>query len=1426
MAPSDPHAPDNVEPTLQSDCLIVASLVGSFNRSALSDAMKEMNVRVAPPPGADISAGGRKKGKQYASPNGRAVTTEDLRDILQQWEDQELLLGPKGSHHPQWIHPDVAHTTLMNAAQSGRLQAMANALGTNLDEPEPVLAWSRQNERSVRRLCRYRIATYLDQGALATILADKLRTTGGWLGGDVEANLFHRILHPQSPRAAVMRLPSTIRGPWIAWAVSNCVTHMALPHRELTDMVLDGGGDDEPFTSGLRGPVAVLAAIRGLNIELDGRRQGSADPGVLQARAVLALRRGQWDAARALIAEALDRSRGPSGKRKPCIEGLAMPLLTVVLATGDSTQRILADTNVSSQKSTRMRLILRSALGRPGARLDEVDQQYQLGELLGDPVIRLAGMLGKVFWPPQENLESPLDTETMCREAATLKADCQDRGLTWLAIQADHLARHFLAQPPAADTGPTSPRLLDLYHARPPWESALELLEGLAELPSSGVPVESDAANQMSFLVSLQATSVFMGFGGGEHKSVEVPDIAQDNRLFVVPRLHKRGRTGWTVGRNVALKTLFDNKVTGLPEEDRGVAATIKPQRQWNGIDYLFSPAIALALVGHPRVFWSDRESGAPVQVVLGAPRIAVKEADGGFTVQVDRIPSPTSKIALDRDNQDRLVVSRFTDAQFKAYEAIAAMPRIPGKGRPQLERALSALARLFTVQSDVDLDVSDAIEERAADACPGILLVRASPGLTVRFSVAPLGPDGPRVAPGSGAVQLVAQIDGQRVQCARNLDDESRRAGEVVDACPTLADAVDGRSVHLSDLTECLETLRMLKSLQDEGKVWISWPSGRPMDVVGHVDFNNLRLQVIEAGGWLAVSGTARINEDLVLSLSDLIAQGVAANGYIDMGDGRFITLATSLSRQLAAMQAAAVGDSQHEGDALKIAPVALGFVGPWLAELASHGGLKTNAAAKKRLASIEAAYARTPEVPATLQAQLRPYQEIGFAFLSRLASFGGGAILADDMGLGKTLMTLALLLERAADGPTLVVAPVSVKHNWIEEARRFAPTLRVQSIDSAITGTIKATKYGPFDVLVCSYSVMTLSIDAFESVKWNTLVLDEAQAIKNPSTQRTRSTQRLVAETRICLTGTPIENHLGDLYSLLNVANPGLLGTPKQFEDRFAKPIQRDGDAQARQLLRTLISPFILRRRKAEVLEDLPERTEITIVVQPDDKERAFYETLRRAALGRLQKSTEQKREDAVSILAELMRMRRAACHPSLVQPDIDVGGAKLDTLVHLVRDMKDGQHRALIFSQFVDFLTLVKDRLTAEGFSWQYLDGSTPEKKRRQAVDDFQVGKGDVFLISLKAGGFGLNLTAADYVIHLDPWWNPAVEDQASDRAHRIGQHRPVTIYRLVSSGSIEEKVVALHHRKRELATDMLAGTEQAGRLDVQTLMSLLQ
>jgi SNF2 family DNA or RNA helicase len=311
-----------------------------------------------------------------------------------------------------------------------------------------------------------------------------------------------------------------------------------------------------------------------------------------------------------------------------------------------------------------------------------------------------------------------------------------------------------------------------------------------------------------------------------------------------------------------------------------------------------------------------------------------------------------------------------------------------------------------------------------------------------------------------------------------------------------------------------------------------------------------------------------------------------------------------------------------------------------------------------------------------------------------------------------------------------------------------------------------------------------------------------------------------------RVATTGTPVENHLGELWNLFQFLNPGLLGSLETFNTRFASPIERQGDKGAQKRLRKLIQPFLLRRTKSQVLEELPSRTEIVLHVELSQEEMAFYETLRRKAIENIETLDGPAEQKRFQILAELMRLRRACCNSRLILPDSPIDSTKLAVFWEVVEELLENRHKVLVFSQFVDHLSIIRALLDEKKIAYQYLDGSTSVKERQRRVDAFQSGEGELFLISLRAGGMGINLTAADYVIHMDPWWNPAVEDQASDRAHRIGQLRPVTIYRLVTKETIEEKIVDLHRHKRDLADGLLEGGEMSGKLSVDDLLNMIR
>lgn len=605
----------------------------------------------------------------------------------------------------------------------------------------------------------------------------------------------------------------------------------------------------------------------------------------------------------------------------------------------------------------------------------------------------------------------------------------------------------------------------------------------------------------------------------------------------------------------------------------------------------------------------------------------------------------------------------------------------------------------------------------------------------------------------------------------------------------------------------------------------------GEPADYRDVSDSLTIGVSTTEIAGesdWFDLGVTISV-EGRELRFADVFVALASGESHLLLDGGAHLSLEDPRLESLRQLivEAQALADSSSAP--LRISRYQAGL---W-AELAALGVVTEQAEAWRRQvgALLELDEVTGHDPPAALDAELRPYQRDGFGWLASLWELELGGILADDMGLGKTLQTLALFCHaRERDpglGPFLVVAPTSVVSNWVGEAAKFTPELAV----SAVTDTLRKSgrsidDLAAADVVVTTYTLFRLDAEAYREAEWAGLVLDEAQAVKNHQSKTYKCVRELAAPFKLALTGTPMENSLAELWSLLSITAPGLFPDPKRFAEQYARPIEREGDGERLARLRRRIKPLVKRRTKELVAADLPPKQEQTLEVDLHARHRKLYETRLQRERQKILGLVDDFDRNRFTILRSITLLRQLSIDPSLVDEGHgDVPCAKLAGLVEQLGEVIGGGHRALVFSQFTGFLAKVRDRLDREGIDYCYLDGRT--RKRDQVIERFKQGTDPVFLISLKAGGFGLNLTEADYCFLLDPWWNPAAETQAIDRAHRIGQTRPVIAYRLIARDTIEEKVVALARRKAELFSGVMDdGDLFAGSMTADDIRGLLE
>ena len=923
-------------------------------------------------------------------------------------------------------------------------------------------------------------------------------------------------------------------------------------------------------------------------------------------------------------------------------------------------------------------------------------------------------------------------------------------------------------------------------------------------------------------------------FGGikleSDHKEKRLVWLYDIKKREIIEVLEQSlNKTKWSKGRAVTLKRLYEHdNLPFITLEDQRIIKALRRERysSWGSQVYFEWDKIKmhLAFIGHPRIYNHHIPEQA-LEFYVGHPELMIKQLDEKhFHLSLSH-HSLEEYLFTDKETATRFRLVHVDESLLPLAEILGKKGiKVPTHAKDHIISIVQKAGLMLPIHSDVaEID----IQAQDGDATPCLQLQPLGEmGLHVQLLMRPFGDKGPYFRPAHGrtSVQMIDNMLPCRAK--RNFDKERAHVDDVLQHCKILAQMNDGSDEwELEDPYDCLETLAELKEYEEKNepdtltRIKIEWPQGRKINLSEPVSFNSLKLSIKSERDWFSVSGTVQVDENTVLDLKQILSLLDQSRGrFIQLDDRKFIALTNGLKKQL--QELTFFGESDKNGNyrVHNLGGHALKNFADQTKEVVTDNEWK------KRLEVFESADAFTPTLPSTLQATLREYQCEGFDWMSRLAYLGMGACLADDMGLGKTVQALAVLLNHAPKGPCLVVAPTSVCHNWHEEIAKFAPTLNSYAMEidnrAELINNLK-----PMDILICSYTLLQQEAELLKAKKFEIIVLDEAQAIKNATTKRFQAAIQLNGNFKLALSGTPIENGLDELWSLFRFIAPGLLGSKESFQKKFMTPLDKEKDQARRQALKNLIKAFILRRTKANVLQELPPKTEQTIHIDMEPEEKAFYEAVRQTAIDNITNNDQKSGQRKIHILAEITRLRRACCHPKLVDDNIDIPSSKLKVFLELVDELLLNNHKALIFSQYVSYLDLVRVELDKKGIEYQYLDGSTAAAERQKRVNAFQEGKSSLFLLSLKAGGAGLNLTAADYVIHMDPWWNPAVEDQASDRAHRMGQQRPVTIYRLVMKGSIEERILALHKDKRDLADDLLDGSQHATKLTEDDLIKLM-
>lgn len=969
---------------------------------------------------------------------------------------------------------------------------------------------------------------------------------------------------------------------------------------------------------------------------------------------------------------------------------------------------------------------------------------------------------------------------------------------------------------------PPVPKLRLLRHELSPWLKLTDEERLQLEKDFGGKPLISRIRYKQPWeLLLKELTPKEAGADSDrEERTVRVSYLVNYDRVEV--REQSRLKSGaWGAGKRMSLDT-FHRGTDFMDDADRKIASKV---RNWYSYD-IDVKCILPHLIGSDRVYTGRYAPFQPVTIEEEKPYLIIERGKNAFSVK-----SNIGNVKIDgetifrKDGDTHYTVIPLTEKQRIYYKKLLAIGSFPLEAEQQLREFLPKVSDVVEAHTDL-VEGGSTLQHRNGQ--PQLCLqVLPTPGTRNQFSVYclahPLNEGKSYFTPGKGLNPCVAEADGERFQVTRDIKGERANLQLLttfLDDNNVLDDAISepfaDRTSIIIDAEYLLLLMQFAKEQQEH--FYMEWPEGGQLNLkTANPSAWNIGLK--SKNGWFEVEGEIPIDDDTVITAAQLLELVASSQqkGFIRLGENDYMAITDKLRKQLSRLESLTTSNRGH----LQISELHASLLG---SALSGEIEIKHDKSIDELQGKIKKSMALKPAVPKQLKADLRDYQQDGYLWMNRMTDWGAGVCLADDMGLGKTVQTIAFLLKTQTGGAALVAAPASVVLNWRRELERFAPSLNVIVLNSAPDRQAAIKETGKGDVMLTTYGLFVTEAEHLLQKEWNTVCLDEAHVIKNRETKTSQAVMQLKAKNRIILTGTPVQNHLGELWNLYQFINPGLLGSYDQFSQKYIVPIEQQDNKERSKQLKRIIQPFILRRTKQEVIEELPDKTEITMPVELSDDELAVYEVIRRRAKELLEEETTSS--PSVNTLAEITRLRQAACAAQLAEKKWKGDCSKINVLLQLVAEITDGGNSVLVFSQFTSFLSLVRKALEKVGQDYLYLDGAVTMKKREQMVQDFQHGRCPVFLISLKAGGLGLNLTGANYVIHLDPWWNPAIEQQATDRAYRIGQSQNVTVYHLISQHTIEEKILRLHETKRNLADAMLEGTSQSHKLTSKDLLKMIE